>query len=110
QLPACAEAVRNHCAVNDLGSSPATIVAPEHQAASERAVLLAMRRAGIGPQDSVMLVGWSQGGIVAGAIASDQNSGFTVRAIAVAGSPIDHMPIPDSVSVLAFQHDGDHVP
>jgi hypothetical protein len=33
-----------------------------------------------------------------------------VRAIAVAGSPIDHMPIPDSVSVLAFQHDGDHVP
>lgn len=110
QLPGLSEGIGDHGGVNDLGSNLALILTPEQQAAYERAVLLAMTQAGIGPQDSVMLVGWSQGGIVAGAIASDPNSGFTVRAIAVAGSPIDHMPIPDSVSVLAFQHDGDHVP
>jgi hypothetical protein len=97
-------------ATNDLGSNLALIMTPEFQAAYERAVLQAMADAGIGPNDSVMLVGWSQGGILAGAIASNPGSGFNVRAIAVAGAPIDHMPIPEGVSVLAFQHDGDHVP
>jgi len=97
-------------AVNDLGSNLALIMDPELKAAYERAVLQAMRDAGIGPNDPVMLAGWSQGGILAGAIASDPASGFNVTAIAVAGSPIDHMPIPDSVAVLAFQHDGDAVP
>ena len=97
-------------AVNDLGSNLALIMDPELKAAYERAVLQAMNDAGIGPNDPVMLAGWSQGGILAGAIASDPNSGFTVTAIAVAGSPIDHMPIPDSVAVMAFQHDNDAVP
>jgi hypothetical protein len=97
-------------AVNDLGSNLALIMDPALKAAYERAVLQAMRDAGIGPDDPVMLAGWSQGGILAGAIASDPASGFNVTAIAVAGSPIDHMPIPDSVAVLAFQHDGDAVP
>ncbi|QEO10645.1 hypothetical protein [Protaetiibacter larvae] len=100
----------DHGAVNDLGSNLALILTPDMQAAYERAVTEAMRQAGIGPEDSVMLVGWSQGGILAGAIASNPDSGFTIRAIAVAGAPIDHMRIPDDVSVLAFQHDGDHVP
>jgi len=97
-------------AVNDLGSNLALIMDPGMRAPYERAVLQAMRDAGIGPDDPVMLAGWSQGGILAGAIASDPGSGFNVTAIAVAGSPIDHMPIPDSVAVLAFQHDGDAVP
>jgi hypothetical protein len=110
QLPGLSDGIGDHGGVNDLGSNLALILTPEQQAAYERAVLVAMQQAGIGPDDSVMLIGWSQGGIVAGAIASDPNSGFNVRAIAVAGSPIDHMPIPDEVSVLAFQHDGDHVP
>ncbi|MGN6274015.1 MAG: hypothetical protein ACTHMQ_13110 [Protaetiibacter sp.] len=110
QLPGLSDGLGDHGGVNDLGSNLALILTPEQQAAYERAVLVAMQQAGIGPDDSVMLVGWSQGGIVAGAIASDRNSGFNVRALAVAGSPIDHMAIPDDVSVLAFQHDGDHVP
>ena len=100
----------DHGGVNDLGSNLALIMTPSQQAAYERAVLQAMHDAGIGPDDSVMLIGWSQGGILAGAIASDPASGFNVRAITVAGAPIDHMPIPDDVAVLAFQHDGDHVP
>ena len=110
QIPPLTPGLGDHGGVNDLGSNLALILTPDQQAAYERAVLLAMTEAGIGPHDPVMLVGWSQGGILAGAIASDPNSGFNVRAIAVAGAPIDHMPIPESVAVLAFQHDGDHVP
>ncbi|WP_168626567.1 hypothetical protein [Cryobacterium sp. BB307] len=97
-------------AVNDLGSNLTLILTPDQKAAYERAVLQAMSDAGIGPDDSVMLAGWSQGGILAGAMASDPDSPFNIRAIAVAGAPIDHMPIPPTVSVLAIQHDGDHVP
>lgn len=110
QIPPLTPGLGDHGGVNDLGSNLALILTPDQQAAYERAVLVAMREAGIGPDDSVMLVGWSQGGILAGAIASNPDSGFTVRAIAVAGAPIDHMAIPDSVSILALQHDGDHVP
>lgn len=110
QLPGLSEGIGDHGGANDLGSNLALILSPGQQAAYERAVLQAMSDAGIGSDDSVMLVGWSQGGILAGAIASDPNSGFNVRAIVVAGSPIDHMPIPDDVSVLAFQHDSDVVP
>lgn len=97
-------------AVNDLGSNLALILAPEMQGAYERAVTQAMLDAGIGPDDPVMLTGWSQGGILAGAMASDPSSPFNIEAIVVAGAPIDHMPIPRSVSVVAIQHDGDHVP
>lgn len=96
--------------VNDLGSNLALILTPEQQAAYERAVTQAMLDAGIGPNDPVMLAGWSQGGILAGAMASDPNSPFNIQAITVAGAPIDHMDIPDDVAVLAFQHDGDAVP
>lgn len=96
--------------VNDLGSNLALILSPEMQAAYERAVTQAMLDAGIGPNDQVMLAGWSQGGILAGAMASDPNSPFNITAIAVAGAPIDHMDIPSDVSVVAIQHDGDHVP
>lgn len=97
-------------AVNDLGSNLALILTPDQRAAYERAVIEAMHQAGIGPNDAVMLAGWSQGGILAGALASDPTLPFDIRAIAVAGSPIDHMPIPSDVSVIALQHDGDHVP
>lgn len=97
-------------AVNDLGSNLALILTPDQRAAYERAVIEAMHQAGIGPNDAVMLAGWSQGGILAGALASDPELPFDIRAIAVAGSPIDHMPIPSDVSVIALQHDGDHVP
>ncbi|RZS59471.1 hypothetical protein EV141_0697 [Microcella putealis] len=97
-------------AVNDLGSNLALILTPDQRAAYERAVIEAMHQAGIGPNDAVMLAGWSQGGILAGALASDPTLPFDIRAIAVAGSPIHHMPIPSDVSVIALQHDGDHVP
>jgi len=96
-------------ALNDLGSNALLMVTPWLQAAYEQAVRQAMTDAGIKPGEEIMMVGWSQGGILAGAFASDMNDEFNVTAIAVAGAPIDHMPIPSTVSVLSVQHDGDIV-
>ena len=97
-------------AINDLGSNVALMAAPEVQAAYERAVRRAMVDAGVQPGDPVMLVGWSQGGILAGKLAADTSDEFNVQAIFVAGAPIDHMNIPPSVSVMSIQHNGDIVP
>ncbi|CAN5120069.1 hypothetical protein BH09ACT3_BH09ACT3_16830 [soil metagenome] len=96
--------------VNDLGSNLALMLTPEQEAAYQRAVYQAMHDAGIGDNDPVMLVGWSQGGILAGRMACDPNAPGDVQAIVVAGAPIDAMPIPDSVNVLSVQHEGDIVP
>ncbi|KRC59355.1 hypothetical protein ASE14_16600 [Agromyces sp. Root81] len=96
-------------AVNDLDSNLALILTPALQTQYERAVLEAMDQAGIGENDPVMLVGFSQGGIMAGHLAA-YNSDYNWQAVVVSGAPIDHMPIPDSVDVVSVQHNGDPVP
>jgi hypothetical protein len=96
-------------AANDLGSNLALMLSPSQQAAYERMVLDAMGKAGIGPDDHVMMVGWSQGGILAGELAADPSTPYNIEAIVVAGAPIDHMDIPDDVSVVSIQHEGDPV-
>jgi hypothetical protein len=72
----------------------------------------AMRLAGIGPEDPVMLTGHSQGGITAAALASDPSfqDKFSVRSVVTGGSPIGRMDIPKGVSVLALEHEQDVVP
>jgi hypothetical protein len=97
-------------AANDLGSNLALILTPGQQAAYERMVIDAMHQAGIGPTDEVMLVGFSQGGILAGKLAATPDLPFTVKSVVVGGAPIDHMDIPSDVAVLSFQHSGDVVP
>lgn len=94
---------------HDLDSNLALMLTPAMQSQYERAVLEAMRQAGVGADDPVMLVGFSQGGIMAGTLAA-YNSDYNWSAVVVAGSPIDHMPIPDSVEVVSVQHDWDPVP
>lgn len=96
-------------AVNDLDSNLALMLTPALQTQYERAVLEAMDQAGIGPEDPVMLVGFSQGGIMAGHLAA-YNSDYNWKAVVASGAPIDHMPIPDSVQVVSVQHNGDPVP
>ncbi|MFY9712993.1 MAG: hypothetical protein WAK00_05920 [Microbacterium sp.] len=96
-------------AVNDLDSNLALMLTPALQTQYERAVLEAMEEAGIGENDPVMLVGFSQGGIMAGHLAA-YNSDYNWQAVVVSGAPIDHMPIPDSVDVVSVQHNGDPVP
>jgi len=95
-------------AANDLGSNLALILTPDRQAAYERAAIAAMHQAGIGPEDAVMLVGFSQGGILAGKLAVTQP--FSIRAIVVAGAPIDNKAIGSDVTVLSLQHPLDPVP
>lgn len=96
-------------AVNDLDSNLALMLTPSLRSQYERAVLQAMAQAGVGHHDPVMLVGFSQGGIMAGSLAA-YNSDYNWDAVVVAGAPIDSMPIPAATKVVSVQHDGDPVP
>ncbi|KGN43124.1 PGAP1-like alpha/beta domain-containing protein [Knoellia aerolata] len=82
--------------------------------ASAVAATTALDRAQAGrarPGDRVVLVGHSQGGLVAAALASDPAFGrrHRVTHVVTAGSPIDEFPIPASIDVLSLQHRGDPV-
>ena len=94
---------------NDLDSNLALMLTPALRTQYERAVLEAMQQAGVGPNDPVMLVGFSQGGIVAGHMAA-YNNDYNWSAVVASGAPIDHMPIPPSTNVVSVQHNGDPVP
>ncbi len=74
-------------------------------------VVKAMRAAGVSRAEPVMLVGYSQGGLTAAQLAADPRfrAEFTPRAVLAAGSPIAHAEVPDDVTVLALEHDGDYV-
>ena len=78
-------------------------------AASERSVLAALRSAKVGAGDQVLLVGHSQGGIIAANIAARHNP-FVVAGIVTFGSPIAAAAMPAATNVLAFEHTNDPVP
>ncbi|MFM5967922.1 MAG: hypothetical protein ACKOQ8_02625 [Micrococcales bacterium] len=78
-------------------------------AASERAVLAALRSAKVGAGDEVMLVGHSQGGIIAANIASGRHE-FRVAGIVTFGSPIALAEVNSDTRVLALEHTNDPVP
>ena len=99
-------------ATNDVDSNLALLMFPGLRTQYERAVLDAMEAAGIngGPNgDPVMLVGFSQGGIMAGHLAANRSNEYNFEAIVVCGAPIDHMNIPPKTTVVSFQHVGDPV-
>ncbi|MDQ2750397.1 MAG: DUF2974 domain-containing protein [Actinomycetota bacterium] len=79
----------------------------------EKGVLLAMHRAGVRPTDEVMLVGHSEGGMVAvQAAASCAKSGqFRVTHVVTAGAPVGLTVarLPSSVQVLAVENHNDIV-
>jgi hypothetical protein len=80
----------------------------------ERGVVEAMRRAGVQPDDQVLLVGHSEGGLVAVDAAKHLASTgeFRVTHVVTAGAPIALVAggIPPSVDVLALENEGDLVP
>lgn len=92
----------------DMGSNIKAMSAA-NLAGSERAVLLAMRLAGIKTGDKVLLVGHSQGGIVAANIAS-QKQKFKVAGLLTFGSPIARINTSSAKAVIAVQHSNDLVP
>lgn len=73
------------------------------RADSARFVAEAMRRAGVGADEPVALVGHSQGGIVAATLASDYVGEFRVEHIVTAGSPIANHPIGEDVWVTSIE-------
>ena len=90
-------------------SSSSTAAAASSTAASERAVLAALRSARVGAGDEVMLVGHSQGGIIAANIASGRHE-FKVAGILTFGSPIALAEVNSETKVLALEHTNDPVP
>lgn len=85
-----------------LGGAPTTY---------EAGVLLAMSRAGVRPDDDVLLVGHSEGGMVALNLATRQ-AAFRITHVITAGAPIGltAVAVPPSVTVLALENRGDVVP
>lgn len=80
--------------------------------ASGDAVVRALRLAGVGPREPVLLVGHSQGGMTATALAGDPRFRAEFRPVAVltAGAPLTGARVPPGVAVLALEHEGDVVP
>lgn len=75
---------------------------------SESAVLEAMRSAGIGPDEPVLLVGHSQGALDAVRVAQD--GGYRVGGVVQFGGPTGQITLPADVPVLSVEHDEDLVP
>jgi len=96
-------------AVNDNGGNLTMMLTPEFATQYERAVLVAMEKAGITPDDPIMLVGFSQGGILAGLMAQKHSSEYNIEAVLVAGAPIEAFDIPRDISVLSVEHKNDLV-
>jgi alpha-beta hydrolase superfamily lysophospholipase len=96
--------------LNDLATNLATMAgAPS---ARVDGVTRALTLAGVGPDEPVMLVGHSQGGLVAMRAAEEyaRTGAFAVTHVVTAGAPIARMPVPPSVSVLALENRSDLVP
>jgi hypothetical protein len=77
-------------------------------AASERAVLDAMKQAGITPTDKVIFVGHSQGGMVAGNLAQHP-AGYIAAGLVTIGAPIAQLKL-TNVPVMAIEHVNDPIP
>jgi hypothetical protein len=107
-----------HPAANpfDLTTDVRGVTGDTTLAAAGVAVALEVARSRAGsrstPGDPVVLVGHSQGGILAAALASDP--GFTrrnrVSHVVTSGSPIALFPVPPTTRVLAVERGGDPVP
>lgn len=71
----------------------------------------ALRRAGADQTGApVMLVGHSQGGIVAAEATGDlTDNGYNVTHVVTAGSPVGRIDIPDDVQMLSLENEGDIV-
>ncbi|MBN0039000.1 hypothetical protein JN535_02275 [Cellulosimicrobium cellulans] len=79
------------------------------QADSARAVLEAMRQAGIGQGDDVVLVGHSQGGMIAATVAAATVGTYSVRHVVTAGSPVAGHALPPGVKGTHLETQGEAI-
>lgn len=79
--------------------------------AGTAAVAAAMAAAGVRPDEPVLLVGHSQGGLVATGVAADAGirRRYTVSHVVTVGAPVAHAAVPDDVRVLSLEHTDDLV-
>ncbi len=70
----------------------------------------ALVQAGVRAGEPVMAVGYSQGGMTAAALAADPALGGQVEAVLTLGSPVSHVPLPPSVTVLSLENSADLTP
>lgn len=96
-------------ASNDLDADVVLLAFPWLRTQYERGVLDAMAQAGIRPDDPVLVSGWSLGGIGGGRLIESDEGGYQYEGLICAGSPIDHMAIPQDVNVLQVKHTMDVV-
>jgi pimeloyl-ACP methyl ester carboxylesterase len=94
-------------APNDLSSSVHALRDGDHTALAQ-AVYAAMEQAGIG-SSPVMLMGFSLGGLTAGAIAAG-DAGYNITQVVTAGAPIGRIDIPPGVGVTSLESREDIVP
>jgi hypothetical protein len=95
--------------VSDVGTNLRALA--NRSSVFERGVVQALRLAGVTPGEPIMLVGHSQGGMIAARLAGQlQAAGFTVTHLVTAGAPVGLAAVPSSVSVLSLQNQGDVVP
>lgn len=99
--------------VQNLGTNFAGVAGADNGYVTS--VLAALRRAGVPPGAPVNLVGHSQGGIVAARLAEQMTdpaspTRYDVRTVVTAGSPVDHIALPEQVRVLSLVNEYDIVP
>ena len=99
---------RSRPELNDLASNLELMAGRDNARVEALAGLLT--EAGAQPGEPVMLVGHSQGGMVAMRGAQELAGRFAVTHVVTAGSPVGGMPIPPGVQVLSLEDRRDIVP
>lgn len=83
-----------------------------HESAQHVAVKTAIEEAGIDPDEDVLLVGYSQGGLVAASLLADDDfrGRVNVTTAFTVGSPVTDFTPPEGVDMLSIEHEQDLVP
>jgi hypothetical protein len=87
----------------DVTSDVGTVAGADSGAV--RATEQAMREAGVGPDDRVVLAGYSLGGIVAREVVD--RGAFPVDGVLTLGAPVGRIPVPEGVSAVSVEHSDD---
>lgn len=84
---------------------------PERRAGADSAtaVLAAMQDAGVGPGEDVVLVGHSQGGMVAATVAASTVGTYAVRHVVTAGAPVAGHALPPGVAGTHVETQGEAI-
>jgi pimeloyl-ACP methyl ester carboxylesterase len=83
------------------------LIGDSQNANSSRAAHAAIHAFGVTESDRLILVGYSQGGLVAAELARENPN---VIGVVTVGSPIANEPVPNGVPILSIEHSNDVVP